>query len=103
MRKTRFFLTALLLMTVLMFTGCGNAEADRDPVAGDQSNPSVRQDMDQAADDVREDADDLGNDIKDGVDDAADDVRDAIDGDDNKDDRKEDDKKTDEDRTTTEQ
>lgn len=72
MKKTRLFLTTLLLITVLALTGCGTADDNQDPVQGDQQNNTVTQD-----------AEDLGDDIKDDVDDAADDVKDALDGDDN--------------------
>lgn len=82
MKKTRFFLTALLLVTVLTFTGCSNRD-NNDPVAGDQQDNTVEQDVNDRTDNVEDDADNLGDDIREGVDDAADDVKDAVDGKDN--------------------
>ncbi|MGN0659331.1 MAG: hypothetical protein ACI4LA_06960 [Emergencia sp.] len=79
MKKTRFFLTALLLVTVLVFTSCGNRDNNANTVPDNQNN-SAAQDIDRGADDLRDDADNLGDDIRDGIDDAADDTRDALDG-----------------------
>ena len=69
MKKTRFFLMALLLVTMLVFTSCGNDD-------------NMEQDVKDGAEDVKDDAEDLGDDMKDGVENAADDVEDALDPDD---------------------
>lgn len=82
MKKTRFFLMALLLVTVLSFSSCGSRDDDNDAIPDDQQN-SVQQDVDNGADDLKDDAEDLGDDVKDGIDDAADDAEDALDGDHN--------------------
>ena len=79
MKKTRFFLMALLLMTVLVFASCGSKDDNNDAIPDDQQN-YVEQDVENGADDIKDGAEDLGDDIKDGVEDAADDVEDAVDG-----------------------
>lgn len=79
MKKTRFFLMALLLMTVLVFASCGNKDKNNDGVPDDQQN-SMTQDLKNGAEDLKNGAEDLGNDIENGVDRAANDVRDAVDG-----------------------
>ena len=88
MKKTRFFLMALLLMTVLVFTSCGNDD-DKDTVP-DNPTTDIEQDVKDGADDVKDGAEDIGDDIKDGVDDAADDMEDALDPDDGDDARTDD-------------
>ena len=82
MKKTRFFLMALLLVTVLVFTSCGSKDENTDAIPDDQQN-TVEQDIEDGAEDIKDDAQDVGDDIKDGVEDAADDVKDAVDGDEN--------------------
>lgn len=79
MKKTRFFLMALLLVTMLVFTSCGNDD-NKDNAADNPSN-NMEQDVKDGAEDVKDDAEDLGDDMKDGVEDAADDVEDALDPD----------------------
>ncbi|MFR7990971.1 MAG: hypothetical protein ACLU5F_10275 [Anaerovoracaceae bacterium] len=87
MKKTRLFLMALLLISVLVFTACGSKDDNNDAIPDDQQN-SVEQDVEDGIDDVEDDvedgakdlekdAEDLGNDIKDGVDDMEDDVNDG--------------------------
>ena len=94
MKKTRFLLAAMLLVTMFTFTGCGSQnDRNNDAIPDEQQNQTmqqnenngagdIRDDASKDADDVREDAEDVGDDIKDGIDDAADDVKDAVDGDD---------------------
>lgn len=84
MKKTRFFLMALLLVTVLSFSSCGSKDDDNDAIPDDQQN-NVEQDVNDGAEDLKDDAEDLGDDVKDGVDDAADDAEVALDGDHNDD------------------
>ena len=82
MKKTRFLLAAMLLVTMFTFTGCGNQDdRNNDAIPDDQQNTTIEQDVDDA-----------GDDIKDDMDDAADDVKDAVDGEDDRDDKKQDDK-----------
>ena len=78
MKKTRFFLMALLLVTVLVFTSCGSKDANNDGIPDDKQN-SVEQGLENGADDVKKGAEDLGDDIKDGARDAADDIKDGVD------------------------
>lgn len=79
MKKTRFFLMALLLMTVLVFASCGSRDDNNDAIPDNQQN-NMEQDVENGADDIKDGAEDLGDDIKDGVEDAADDVENAVDG-----------------------
>lgn len=65
MKKTGFFLTALLLVAVMMFTGCGSRNDNGDTVA-DQRNGMER--------DINDDVNDIGNDVRRGVDDIRDNV-----------------------------
>lgn len=78
MKKTRFFLMALLLVTVLVFTSCGSKDANSNGIPDSKEN-SAGQDLKDGADDVKNGAEDLGDDIKNGVDDAADDIKDGLD------------------------
>lgn len=80
MKKTRFFLMALLLVTVLVFTSCGSKDANNDGIPDDNQN-SVGQDLENGADDVKNGAEDLGDDIRNGARDAADDIQGGIDDD----------------------
>lgn len=77
MKKTRFFLTALLLMTVLVFTACGSRDDNNDAVPDDQQN-GVEQNIDDDAEDLKDDIEDIGDDVKDGAEDIADDADDAV-------------------------
>ena len=52
MKKTRFFLMALLLVTVLVFTSCGSKDANNDGIPDDKQN-SVEQGLENGADDVK--------------------------------------------------
>ena len=58
MKKTRFFLMALLLVTVLVFTSCGSKDDNQDAVPDDQQN-NVEQDVNNGADDLKDDAEDI--------------------------------------------
>lgn len=80
MKKTRFLLMALLLMTVLVFASCGSKDDNNDAIPDNGQN-SVEQDVEDGAEDIKDGAEDLGDDIEDGIDDAADEVEDAADGD----------------------
>ncbi len=92
MKKTRFFLAALLLMTVLVFAGCGSKDDNHDAIPDDQQSgleqdiekdgEEIADDAEDLGDDVIDGAEDLGDDVIDGAEDAADDVKDAVDGDD---------------------
>lgn len=81
MKKTRFFLAALLLMTVLVFAGCGSKDDNHDAIPDDQQS-GLEQDIEKDGEEIADDAEDLGDDVIDGAEDAADDVKDAVDGDD---------------------
>lgn len=81
MKKSRFMLVALLMMTMLVFTGCGSDDDNNDAIP-DNEQSRVERDAEDGAEDLKNDAEDMGEDIKDGAEDAADDVRDAVDGDD---------------------
>ncbi|SCJ76878.1 Uncharacterised protein [uncultured Eubacterium sp.] len=78
MKKTRFFLMALLLVTVLVFTSCGSKDANTDGIPDDKQN-SVGQDIKDGADDVKDGVENLGDDIENGARDAADDIKDGVD------------------------
>ena len=77
MKKTGFFLTAVLLAAMLVFTGCGSRDDNSDAVKDDASD--IGEDLKRGASDVGEDikrgASDVGDDIRDGADDAADDMK----------------------------
>lgn len=78
MKKTRFFLMALLLVTVLVFTSCGSNDADNNAIPDNQEN-GVEQDIKNGADDVKDGVEDIGDDIDNGARDAADDIKDGVD------------------------
>lgn len=80
MKKTKFFLMALLLVTVLVFTSCGSRDDNQDAIPDDRQN-NVERDVENGAEDLKDDAENIGDDVRDGVDDAADDVKDAVDDD----------------------
>lgn len=70
MKRTRFFLMALLLVTVLMFTGCRSKDNNANVVPPDNKG-TVQQDLNDRADN-------LGNDVRRGIDDTANDVRNGV-------------------------
>ena len=77
MKKTGFFLAALLLIAVFVFTACGSKDDNHDGIPDDQQN-TIEQDVedgaDDAADDLKDDAEDLGEDIKEDIDKAEGDI-----------------------------
>ena len=88
MKKTRFFLIALLLISVLVFTACGSRDDNNDAIPDDQQN-SVEQDVKDGVDDVEDDvkdgaqdlerdAEDLDEDVRNGVDRADDDAKNGV-------------------------
>lgn len=83
MKKTRFFLMSLLLVTVLAFTGCGNKDDNNNAVPDDNEN-KVEQGVEDGIDDVKDGADEIGDDIKDGVDNVDDNVDDNVEDDNDK-------------------
>ena len=66
MKKTGFFLTAVLLAAMLVFTGCGSRDDNSDAVPDSEQN-SVTEDIKDGAEDVKDDASDIGEDLKRGT------------------------------------
>ncbi len=84
MKKTGFFLAALLLIAVFVFTACGSKDDNHDGIPDDQQN-TIEQDVEEGADDaaddlkngaddLKDDAEDLGEDIKEDIDKAEEDI-----------------------------
>ena len=63
MKKTRLFLMALLLISVLVFTACGSKDDNNDAIPDDQQN-SVEQDVEDGIDDVEDDVEDGAKDLE---------------------------------------
>ena len=74
MKKTGFFLTAVLLAALLVFTGCGSRDDNSDAVPDSEQN-SVTEDIKDGAEDVKDDASDIGEDLKRGASDVGEDIK----------------------------
>lgn len=77
MKKIRFFLAAVLCMSMMAFVGCGADNKD----AGDTGDGTVKEEtVDRNYDKERKDGDSITEDMADGAKDAVDDVEDVMDG-----------------------
>ncbi len=64
-KRTSVILAALLIFSMLMFTGCGNDEPLNDNNPGSTASDDIERGLDDIGDGIEKGADDLGDDLTD--------------------------------------
>lgn len=64
-KRTSMILAALLIFSMLMFTGCGNDEPLNDNNPGSTASDDIERGLDDIGDGIEKGVDDLGDDLTD--------------------------------------